>query len=124
MKKYLSLILPMCAWLLAACLFLPQYAYADPPQDVVLSYNIQSQTLTVTVTHPSSFTGFHYIKQVKITKNNELAEKNDYRSQASKTTFVYTYKVPAAVNDILEVTATCNIHGKKTAMLKVAQEKN
>jgi hypothetical protein len=53
-----------------------------------------------------------------------LAEKNDYRSQASKTTFVYTYKVPAAVNDILEVTATCNIQGKKTATLKVAQEKN
>ena len=120
MKKYLSIMLPMCAWLLAACLFLPQYAYADPPQDVVLSYNMQSQTLTVTVTHPSSFTGFHYIKQVKITKNNELAEKNDYGSQASKTTFVYTYKVPAAANDILEVTATCNIHGKKTVTLKVA----
>jgi len=120
MKKYLPITLPLCAWLMAACLFLPQYAYADPPQDVVLSYNMQSQTLTVTVTHPSSFTGFHYIKQVKITKNNELAEKNDYGSQASKTTFVYTYKVPAAANDILEVTATCNIHGKKTVTLKVA----
>jgi len=124
MKKYLSMMLTMCAWLLAVCLFLPQYAYADPPQDVVLSYNMQAQTLTVTVTHSSSFTGFHYVKQVKITKNNELAGKNDYRSQPSKTTFVYTYNVPAAVNDILEVTATCNIQGKKTAMLKVAEEKN
>ena len=124
MKKYLSMMITMCVWLLATCLFFSPYAYADPPQDVVLSYNIQTQTLTVTVTHQSSFTGFHYVKQVKIMKNNELAERNDYRSQASKTTFVYTYKVPAAVNDILEVTATCNIQGKKTATLKVPQEKN
>lgn len=123
MKKYLSMMIPMCAWLLAACLFLSPYAYADPPQDVVLSYNIQAQTLTVTITHPSSFTGFHYIKQVKILKNNELVENNDYKSQASKTTFVYTYKVPAAANDVLEVIATCNLQGKKTATLKVAPEK-
>lgn len=124
MKKYLSMMIPMCAWLLAACLFLSPYAYADPPQDVVLSYNIQAQTLTVTITHPSSFTGLHYIKQVKIMKNNEWTEKNDYKSQASKTTFVYTYGVPATANDLLEVTATCNLLGKKTATLKVEQQIN
>ncbi|HPE07298.1 MAG TPA: hypothetical protein P5347_05800 [Smithellaceae bacterium] len=43
--------------------------------------------------------------------------------EASKITFVYTYKVPAAANDVLEVTAACNLQGKKTATLKVAQEK-
>ena len=77
-------MLPMCAWLLAACLFLSPYAYADPPQDVVLSYNIQAQTLTVTITHPSSFTGLHYIKQVKIMKNNEWTEKTTISRKLAK----------------------------------------
>lgn len=113
----------ICIWLMATCLLLPQYAHADAPQDMALSYNIQTQTLTVTVTHKSAFTGFHYIKQVEIKKNSQPAEKNDYESQPGKTTFAYTYKIPAAVNDVLEVTASCNIQGKKTATLKVDAEK-
>jgi len=119
MKKYLSGLLIVCVWTLAICISLPQYACADPPEDGLLSYNLQAQTLTVTITHKSSFTGMHYIKQVKINKNNELAQKNDYTSQPGKTSFVYTYKIPAVANDALEVTASCNIRGMKTATLKV-----
>jgi len=122
MKKYYSSLVLICICLMAACL-LPQYAHADAPQDLALSYNMQTQTLTVTITHKSFFTGTHYIKQVEIKKNNEPAGKNDYTSQPGKTTFVYTYQIPAAVNDILEVTASCNIQGKKTATLKVNAEK-
>jgi hypothetical protein len=123
MKKYYSSLVLICICLTAACLLLPQYACADAPQDIALSYNMPTQTLTVTVTHKSAFTGFHYIKQVEIKKNSQPGEKNDYESQPGKTSFSYTYKIPAAAHDVLEVTASCNIQGKKTATLKVDAEK-
>lgn len=122
MKNNLSSIVFVCVFLfLAACLATPQYAAADPPRDITLIYNLQTQILTVTITHPSTFTSMHYINQVKISKNNVLVEKNDYKSQTDKKGFVYTYKIPAAPNDILEVTASCNIQGSKTATLKVVK---
>lgn len=124
MKIRFSSRLFICSCLLVVCLLLPQRADADPPRDIALNYNIKTQTLTVTITHPSFFTGLHYVKQVKIKKNNEIAEKKDYTAQSGKTSFTYTYPVPAAVNDILEVTATCNIQGEKTVTLKVSEEKN
>jgi len=123
MKKYFLSLTLIGAWLLAACLLLPQYAHADAPQDVALNYNMQTQPLTVTITNKSFFTGTHYIKQVEFRKNSEPAVKNDYTSQPGKKTFAYTYKIPAAANDILEVTASCNIQGKKTATLKIDAEK-
>lgn len=124
MKKYLLSLALICVWLLAACLSLTQNACADAPQEVLLNYNIKAQTLTVTVTHKSSFTGIHYIKQIEIKKNNEPAEKKVYSTQPGKKAFTYTYNIPAAVNDVLEVTVACNIQGQKTATLKVEQEKN
>jgi desulfoferrodoxin (superoxide reductase-like protein) len=110
--------------LLTVCLFAPQQAMAHPPEDLVLSYDVPGQTLTVTITHPSTFTGLHYIKQVTVKKNNEPSVKNDYKSQVGKTSVTYTYPIPAADNDVLEVTATCNIQGSKTATLKVEPKKN
>ncbi|KAF0154734.1 MAG: hypothetical protein FD159_2481 [Syntrophaceae bacterium] len=125
MKKIFMGFVFICSCLLSVCLLLPQHAYADPPKDIVLNYNIKTQILTVAITHKSSFTGFHYVKQVEIKKSNEPAGKNDYyTSQPGKVNFVYTYNVPAAVNDILEVTASCNIQGKKTVTLKIEQEKD
>ena len=119
MRKHLLCAALIPFWLLAIVLFMPQQTFADPPQDVVLNYQIKTQTLTVTIKHPSTFTGFHYIKQIKIKKNNELAEKKSYSSQPGKTAFEYTYSVPAAANDMLEVTVFCNIQGHKTVTLTV-----
>ena len=118
MKKHLWNVALMVVWL-AAALLLPQQAAADPPQDLSLRYDMESQTLSVSITHKSTFTDFHYIKQVQIIRNNEPFEIQKYSSQPGKTTFVYTYKVPAKPNDLLEVTAACNVQGQKTATLKV-----
>ncbi len=97
----------------------PQMAYADPPQDVKLGYDSNSQTLTVTITHKSSFTGFHYVKSVEIKKNGIGVITNTYDSQPDPATFAYNYKVSAAKGDTLEVTATCSLSGNKTATLDV-----
>lgn len=109
---------------LTACLLTPHQALANPPEALVLSYDMPGQTLSVTITHPSAFTGLHYINQVAVKKNNEPIGKNEYKSQAGKTSFTYTYPIPAMENDVLDVTASCNIQGSKTATLKVEPKKN
>lgn len=111
----------ICGWLLAAWLYLPHPALADAPKELALGYDLPTQMLAVAITHPSSFTDWHYVKQVQIKKNNEPAAKNDYTSQTGKTAFAYTYKIPATVNDRFEVITICNIRGTKTATLTVGE---
>ncbi|MBP7341153.1 MAG: hypothetical protein GXY72_13510 [Deltaproteobacteria bacterium] len=122
MKKTLAMLMLLCC-LTAGVLLAPPGALADSPRDIALSYDLATQVLTVTITHKSTFTGLHYIKQVSISRNGEPAEKKEYSSQTGKVTFAYAYAVPAAAGDILEVTAFCNISGKKTATLTVGAGK-
>jgi desulfoferrodoxin (superoxide reductase-like protein) len=99
----------------------PITAYANPPKDVTLVYNSASQTLEVTIVHESAFPSWHYIKKVEITVNGKSISVNDYKSQPDKTKYVYSYKVQAVQNDVLEVTATCNIYGSKAVKLTVGK---
>lgn len=102
----------------------PQMALADPPQDVILAYDLNSQTLTVTITHyaPSQKMRSHYVESVEIKKNGVVVSTNTYTSQPDPATFTYNYKVSAAKGDTLKVTATCSIRGnKKTATLTIGK---
>ena len=100
------------------CLY-PQVSYADTPQDLKLEYDFSAQTLSVTITHPSFFPGFHHIKTVEIKKNSSVISTTNYDKQPGESPFTYTYKVAAAKGDKLEVTATCNLSGSKTATITV-----
>ncbi|MFO7570014.1 MAG: hypothetical protein R6W75_09470 [Smithellaceae bacterium] len=95
----------------------PGLIYADSPQDVVLSYNMETQVLTVSVTHKTTFTGLHYVKQIDIKKNGTTVGTYPFKSQPEKKTFTSTYEVPAGTGDVLEVNAICNLQGNKTATL-------
>ena len=99
----------------------PQVSYADAPQDVKLTYDFSAQTLAVTITHKSSFPGMHHIKSIEIKKNSAVISTTNYDTQPAESPFIYTYKVAAAQGDKLEVTATCNLSGSKTAALTVAR---
>jgi uncharacterized protein (DUF58 family) len=81
----------------------PQVSYANAPQDVKLEYNASTQNLAVTITH----------------KNSVVLSTEKYDSQPAGT-FTYNYKVPATAGDKLEVTATCNFFGSKTATITVS----
>ena len=104
------------------CLY-PETACATSPQDVKLEYDAGSETLSVTITHPSSFPSFHYIKYVEI-KNGAGSVKNTYESQPDQDTFTYTYKVSAVPGDRLEVTATCSLWGYKTVYMTVGERQH
>jgi hypothetical protein len=104
------------------CCFCPQMSFATSPQDLTLEYDASTQMLTVTITHPSSFPTYHYIKYVEIKKNGVDVMKNTYKNQPDQPTFKYTYKVPAAKYEELEVTATCSWYGHKTVNLTVGKK--
>ena len=101
--------------------FYPQVSYADAPKDVTLEYDSSAQTLAVTITHKSSFPGFHHIKTVEIKNNAAVISTTNYDSQHGKSQFTYTYKLAAVQGDKLEVTATCNMSGSKTATITVSR---
>jgi desulfoferrodoxin (superoxide reductase-like protein) len=99
----------------------PITAYANPPKDVTLVYNSASQTLEVTIVHESASPTWHYIKKVEIAKNGKSIGVYEYKSQPDKSTFVYSYTAQGAPDEVLEVTATCNIYGSKTVKLTVGK---
>ena len=104
--------------LMIFCLY-PQASYADAPQDVKIEYDSSAQTLAVTITHKSSFPGFHHIKTVEIKKNAAVISTTNYDTQPKEVPFTLTYKVRAAEGERLEVTATCSLSGSKTATITV-----
>lgn len=108
--------------LFSVILSYPQNLYAHAPQDVKLSYDSGSQILTVTITHKSAAKGVHYIKYVEIRKNGTVISKNTYDNQPAPETFTYTYKLSAAENDMVDVTATCSLWGHKTATLTITKQ--
>jgi hypothetical protein len=107
--------------LMVFCLY-PQASYADAPQDVTLEYDSSAQILAVTITHKSSFPGFHHIKTVEIKKNAAVISKTNYDTQPAKSPFTYTYKVDAAQGDKLDVTVTCSMSGSKTETITVPKK--
>lgn len=107
--------------LFAVCFMYPQTSLANAPQDVKLSYDSQSQVLTVTITHKSPFPNYHYIKIVEIKKNGIVVSTNKYENQPDQATFTYSYKVPATVGDTLEAKASCSLYGSKKTNLTVGK---
>jgi hypothetical protein len=105
--------------LVAVCFMYPQTSLANAPKDVNLSYDSQSQMLTVSITHKSPFPSFHYIKIVEIKNNGNIVSTNKYKNQPDQATFTYNYKVPAKVGETLEVNASCSLYGSKTVNLIV-----
>jgi desulfoferrodoxin (superoxide reductase-like protein) len=114
-----TLVLSVLLFGLMIFCFSLRVSYANAPQDVKLEYNALTQNLAVTITHNSSSSGFHYIKYVEIKKNSVVFNTVEYDSQPAGT-FTYNYKVPAMAGDKLEVTATCNLFGSKTATITVS----
>jgi len=108
----------MTALLLA---LLPAPGAANPPKEVVLSYDQAKHTLEVRITHPSQNPAAHYIKKVEIKKNGKASGVTEYQSQPGPETFSYTYPLDAAPGDLIEATGSCVIFGSKTGKLTVGK---
>jgi len=99
--------------------FSPQFSYANAPKSVDLTYDINTQTLSVTINHQTLFAGMHHIKYVEIKKNGTIISKSKYSTQPTNSIFTYTYNVPAEKGDVFQVTVTCNLWGHTSSTLVV-----
>jgi desulfoferrodoxin (superoxide reductase-like protein) len=95
----------------------PASGGANSPQEVVLSYDQARRTLEVRITHASKDPASHYVKKVEIKRADKTIAATEYQSQPGEATFVYVYPVEIDAEDVLDVKATCNIFGSKTAKL-------
>ncbi len=94
-------------------------ASAHPPKEVIIGYDLAQQTLSVTISHKTTFTSTHYIKTVEIMKNGTVVATEEYTNQPKEKPFIYTYQIPAEAGDELEVKATCKIFGSGEAKITV-----
>jgi len=106
--------------ILVALISIPYMVCANAPSGMTVSYNLETQDLRVTITHPVSDQTTHYIKEVKIEKNGVLYNTSLYESQPDLNSFTYTYTVNATTGDTIDVTASCIQGGSKTIQHTVA----
>lgn len=100
---------------------LPATGGANPPKEVVPSYDQAKKTLEVRITHVVSDPAKHYVASVEIKKAGKTIAKTEYQSQPGPETFSYTYPLDAAPGDVIEVKATCSVFGSKTGKLTVGK---
>lgn len=93
------------------------FAQAHSPSDVSLSYNSQTSELSVSITHSVSDPSTHYVESVEISLNSQNFHTFSYTSQPDANQFTYTYEINLTAGDVVEVTATCNLGGSKSASL-------
>lgn len=100
-----------------AVLFLTLPAYSHSPASVTLKYDLGKQILSVTVAH-SPFGESHYVKEIDVSKNSQSVGKYLYSSQPGES-FTQTYPIAAKPGDTIEVKATCNRVGSRTAKIVI-----
>lgn len=106
-----------CAVLLIFLLAIPVFAHS--PSGVLLAYDNLNQTLNVTITHTSSNTDSHYVREVVVQKNGDEVLRREYSNQTTTATFSYDYPINATSGDLLKAAAYCSISGSRSAEIRI-----
>ena len=96
-------------------------AYALPPDNMVLSWDSSTGTLSVTADHPVNDGTKHYIMAMYISSDGNQMLTKEYHSQPSKEIFSDSVRLEgAAPGTVVTVELVCNIMGnaKKEITLK------
>ena len=112
--KYIFVII-----MLVATTFFGFQTIAHPPTDMSLDYDIDTDSLIITITHETPAPDLHYINRIDIRKNDVLLVTQDYSNQPTNDIFSYTFNPDASIGDVIMVTAYCNIQGSITRTLTI-----
>ena len=93
-------------------------AEANPPQRIELSYNQETQILTIRVYHVSQRTRTHYIRRIVVSRNDEPVTEDLFPSQ-NPWGIEHQVKVETKSGDVLTVKATCSDVGMKEESLTI-----
>jgi len=109
-KSRRMLVIFSCSFFLLLSLF-SFIVSAHSPSNIELIYDMDTQILSVDISHSVPDPNNHYIKEVKIEKNGVEYMNEQYTSQQSSSSFTDTYVITAADGDSLKVTGYCSISG-------------
>lgn len=106
--------------LLVTVAYQPANVAAHPPGPITLAYDIDTEILTVTVTHVTADVNTHYVYEIVIEKNSVVFTTESYTSQSSASGMSDTFNVPAVNGDILKATAKCSVSGEGSQQMTVS----
>ncbi|MFA7574620.1 MAG: hypothetical protein WCY14_03900 [Arcobacteraceae bacterium] len=89
-------------------------AMAHPPSEIVAEFNLESNILSVEVTHIVGGDPVHFIENITVHHEGKeiIVQKISKQLEDSRT---FLYFIPeAAEGDELEILAVCNIFGEKS----------
>jgi len=92
---------------------------AHPPEAMLLDYNLNTQTLNISIFHSVADPGSHYVNSVRVTLNGSTVVNQVYSSQPDPNSFSYTYNFAASNGSRIEAVATCSVGGSIAACIIV-----
>lgn len=116
---FMTHIVPIFVSLIVFCT-IPFTVFANAPSGLRVSYNLETQDLQITITHPVNNPTTHYIYKVELQKNGMIYNTSTYTNQPDPNSFTYTYRVNATTGDTIDVTASCIQGGSKTTQYTVS----
>ncbi|MHA2324302.1 MAG: hypothetical protein ACXACB_02795, partial [Promethearchaeota archaeon] len=97
----------------------PPKIRAHAANSMNLTYDYNTQTLSVTITHNVANPSTHYIQTVTIRVNGTIDTTEVYTDQPTTNTYVYQYNITAGHGATIQVTSVCNISGTLSRSLTV-----
>lgn len=89
------------------------------PSTMSLSYDFETEELSVSISHSVMDNETHYVNSLVITKDNVEVVSETYTSQPSTSGFVYKFTINATDGEEFSATANCNQGGSITRTLTV-----
>jgi hypothetical protein len=88
---------------------------ANPPSNIIASYDNATHFLTIQVMHATFAPAYHYIKQVIVNQNGEKLLEQNFNSQLNKKEQDVIFITPDLKPGVsIEVTGKCSLFGEKT----------
>ena len=106
--------------LLLMFFLLSSTGFAHPPDSIKAVYDKESGELSITIVHPTKDTDEHFISEILIKINGEtrLTHKNLFQESNESQKALYRF-TDIRTGDKIEITASCNVFGKKRITLEV-----
>ncbi len=94
--------------------FLLALLKAHPPSDISAEYDTLEQTIKIIVDHSVKYINKHYVNKIEILANSDKKIEQLSTKQNSEAAQNYIFKlIDVKIGDTLNITASCNISGKK-----------
>jgi len=94
-------------------IFVTSLAYAHPPQDIKISYDLETKILKAVIVHNTSNPKSHYIKKVDVGLNDKEIIEQAISKQDNNDAQTVSYLIPdVKKGDRISVEGYCSISGK------------